>query len=127
MIEIPGLSGEVGDLAKSAGLVGDDGGFNAAWFNDPLGSLRTILSNAPQRRPEAESRSARSAKGRSAPGGGTRDALLLRTPWLAGGRPVSIVRWDGVVFGDWLTTFSKVTPSPARRRSIEGLVGSGQP
>ena len=48
-IEIPGLSGEVGDLAKTAGLVGDDGGLNAAWFNDPLGSLRTILSNAPQR------------------------------------------------------------------------------
>ena len=50
MIDVGGLSGELADLAKIIGLLKDDGAFNAAWFNDPLVSLRTVLSNPPQRR-----------------------------------------------------------------------------
>lgn len=50
MIDIGGLSGELADLAKTIGLLKDDGGFNAAWFNNPLTSLETVLSNEPQRR-----------------------------------------------------------------------------
>ena len=32
------------------------------------------------------------------------------------------VMCEGVVFGDWLYTSVKVTPSPARRASMVGLV-----
>ena len=53
MSNFAGLSGELADLAKTAGILTPDGEFNAAWFNDPLGatapSLRTIMSNAEQR------------------------------------------------------------------------------
>ena len=49
MIDVGGLSGELADLAKIIGLLKDDGTFNAAWFNDPLVSLRSILANPAQR------------------------------------------------------------------------------
>lgn len=52
MIDLGGTSGELADLAKSAGLLTPEGDFNATWFNAPLGaapSLRTVLSNAQQR------------------------------------------------------------------------------
>ncbi len=48
--------GAFGDLAKSIGLLGDDGRPNSAWFSDPVGSdsgnqhgLRTIVSDDAQR------------------------------------------------------------------------------
>ncbi|WP_217591181.1 DUF6603 domain-containing protein [Burkholderia sp. GbtcB21] len=52
MIDLGGMSGELADLARIAGLLNSDGGFNKDWFGAPLGaapSLRTALSNADQR------------------------------------------------------------------------------
>lgn len=49
MIDVGGLSGELADLAKAIGLLRDDGSFNAAWFNNPLDSLETVLANPQQR------------------------------------------------------------------------------
>src|SRR5580765_1454087 len=43
------VSPELLSLAKAVGLVGPDGKVESAWFQHPLDSLRTILSDSHQR------------------------------------------------------------------------------
>ncbi len=49
MISTDSLTSELVDLGRAIGLIDGDGNLNTHWFGDPIGELRTVLSDSTQR------------------------------------------------------------------------------